>query len=358
MQTTGTTPQDLLIGKDEWILVTGASGFIGARVVANLLERGFTRVRCFARPTSSIVELDRMRSAYQGRAELELVKGNLLRREDCMAAAKDAAVIFHLAAGAGEKSFPDAFMNSVVTTRNLLDAAVQHGCLRRFVNVSSFTVYSNVGKKGRLLVETSPLESAPAGIPDPYCYAKLKQDELVSEYGHKHGIPYVIVRPGSVYGPGKRQVTGRVGIDTFGVFLHLGGGNQIPFTYVDNCADAIVLAGLTPGVEGEVFNVVDDDLPSSREFLRMYKQEVRGFRSIYVPHAVSYLFCRMWERYSAWSHGQLPAVFNRRRWHAEMKRTRYSNTKLKSRLGWRPKVSTREGMVKFFQGCREKGTHA
>src|SRR5690242_11872643 len=126
MQTTETQTQGLLIGRDDIILVTGASGFIGARVIANLLDRGFTRLRCFARPTSSMNELERMRSASQGRAELELLKGNLLRREDCMAAAKDAAVIYHLAAGAGEKSFPDAFMNSVVTTRNLLDAAVQH----------------------------------------------------------------------------------------------------------------------------------------------------------------------------------------------------------------------------------------
>jgi nucleoside-diphosphate-sugar epimerase len=249
-------------------------------------------------------------------------------------------------------------MNSVVTTRNLLDAAMQRRSLRRFVNVSSFTVYSNVGKGGRLLEEASPVESRPERILDPYCYAKLKQDELVSEYGRKQGLPYVIVRPGSVYGPGKQQVTGRVGIDTFGVFLHLGGGNRIPFTYVENCADAIVLAGLTPMVEGEVFNVVDDDLPTSREFLRMYKEEVRAFRSMYVPHIISYLFCRAWERYSAWSRGQLPPVFNRRRWHAEIKRTKYSNSKTKSCLGWKPKISTQEGLAKFFQGCREKRAHA
>src|SRR5205807_994577 len=83
-----------------------------------------------------------------------------------------------------------------------------------------------------------------------YCYAKVKQDELVTDYGKKFGIPYVIVRPGSVYGPGKEQITGRVGIGTFGVFLHLGGSNTIPLTYVDNCVDAIVLAGLKKGVEG------------------------------------------------------------------------------------------------------------
>jgi len=180
----------------------------------------------------------------------------------------------------------------------------------------------------------------------------------VREYGKKHGIPYVIVRPGSVYGPGKKQITGRVGVDTFGVFLHLGGGNRIPFTYVDNCADAIVLAGLRPGIETEVFNIVDDDLPSSRRFLSLYKRHVKGFRSLYVPHAISYLFCRMWEKYSSWSYGQLPPVFNRRRWHVEIKRTRYSNAKLKSRLGWAPRVSTDEGMAKFFQGCRVKSRDA
>src|SRR5438874_10881692 len=88
--------------------------------------------------------------------------------------------------------------------------------------------------------------------------------------------------------------------------------NTIPLTYVDNCADAIVLAGLTPGVEGEVFNVVDDDLPSSRRFLRLYKQNVNKFSSIYVPHVCSYALCYLWERYSARSEGQMPPAFTRR----------------------------------------------
>jgi nucleoside-diphosphate-sugar epimerase len=347
--------EDMIIAADEPILITGATGFIGVSLVKKLLERGFRRLRCFTRLSSSMAKLEALAEKYQGRAEIELVKGNLLRRDDCITASKGIVVIYHLAAGAGEKSFPDAFMNSVVTTRNLLDAALQESSLRRFVNVSSFTVYSNVQKAtGRLLDESCPLEIEPAKIADPYGYAKIKQDELVVAYGKQHGIPYVIVRPGSVYGPGKTQITGRVGIDTFGIFLHLGGSNRVPFTYVDNCADAIALAGLRPGIDGEVFNIVDDNLPSSRKFLRLYKRNVRNFRSLYVPHAVSYLFCRAWEGYSSWSHGQLPPVFNRRRWHVEIKRTYYSNAKAKSRLMWVPMVSTAEGMRRFFEGCREE----
>ena len=85
-------------------------------------------------------------------------------------------------------------------------------------------------------------------------------------------------RPGAVYGPGKAGITGRVGVGTFGIFLHLGAGNPIPLSYVDNCAEAIVLAGLVKGLDGEVFNVVDDDLPSSRRFLRLYKEQVKPLR--------------------------------------------------------------------------------
>ncbi len=178
------------------------------------------------------------------------------------------------------------------------------------------------------------------------------------EYGKKYGVPYVIVRPGFVYGPGNESISGRVGVGTFGIFLHLGGPNKIPLTYVDNCAEAIVLAGLKPGVEGEVFNVMDDDLPSSRKFLSLYKKKVKHFRSIYVPHALSYLLCWMWESYSDWSEGQLPRSYNRATWHNNWKRTKYTNEKLKQRLGWKPKVSTPEALERFFDACRKKLKHA
>jgi nucleoside-diphosphate-sugar epimerase len=353
-----TAPYDFIVGWDDRILVTGATGFIGSKLVANLMHRGFRNLRCFARPSSAAARLDSpsVSSGAAGRAEV--ITGNLLSCEDCIAATKDVAVIFHLAAGRGEKSFADAFMNSVVTTRNLLEASMQHKCLRRFVNVSSFTVYSNRMKpRWRMLDESCPLETRPEVRGEAYCFAKLKQDEIVTEYGKKFSIPCVTVRPGIVYGPGNEAIHGRVGIGTFGVFLHFGGSNAIPFTYVDNCADAIALVGVQKGTDGEVFNIVDDDLPSSRQFLRLYKRQVRGFKSIYVPHILSYALCYGWERYSAWSEGQLPPAFNRSRWHANWKKTHYSNAKLKG-IGWIPKVPTAEGLRSYFEACRNGGQNA
>lgn len=343
-------PRDFITGPDDPVLVTGASGFVGPAVIRSLLRSGFRRVRALVRPSSNIAKLEASLSFAGDTPRVELIRGNLLSREDCSKACKDAAVIFHLAVG-GDKSFPDAFMNSVVTTRNLLEASLRHACLRRFVNVSSFAVYANA--RGAVLDEASEVEERAGVSGDAYTFAKVKQDEIVAEYGKQYGIPYVIVRPGSVYGPGKGAITGRVGVDTFGIFLHLGGHNKIPFTYIDNCADAIVLAGVSTGVDGEVFNIVDDDLPSSKQFLRLYKRNVKRFASLYVPHPVSYSLCWLWEKYSQWSQDQLPPVFNRRRWRAEWRAVSYSNVKLKSKLGWRPSVPMQEGLRRYFEDCRE-----
>lgn len=340
------------------VLVTGAGGFIGARVVAVLLEKGFRQVRCLVRPSS---DCRRLRAAIAAAGEgsgAEIITGNLLSPEDCTAATRGVAVIYHLAAGTGTKSFSDAFLNSVVTTRNLIEAALEHGCLRRLVNLSSFSVYTNKGRWGRMLDETAQVEEHPESRAEAYCYAKVKQDELVMEYGRKRGLPFVILRPGVVYGPGKQSIPGRVGIDTFGIFLHLGGGNPIPFTYVDNCAEAIVLAGTRTGIDGEVFNIVDEELPSSRKFLRLYKENVRGFKSLYVPHLLSYGFCWLWESYSRRSQGQLPPVFTRREWSAFWKRSDYSNAKLKRLLGWSPRVPMQEGLDRFFESCQQARHHA
>jgi nucleoside-diphosphate-sugar epimerase len=191
------------------------------------------------------------------------------------------------------------------------------------------------------------LEDAPQERFDAYCFGKLKQEQIVREYGDKFGLPFVMVRPGTVFGPGNPSISGRVGIDTFGFFIHLGGSNPLPLTFVDNCAEAIVLAGLKPGVEGETFNIVDDDLPTSRRFLRAYKQK-RRFRSIAMPYSVAYGLCSLWEKYSHWTQGQLPPAFNRRRCAADWKGNRFSNRKLHERLGWKPRVKLDAAMGAFL----------
>jgi len=289
-------------------------------------------------------------------ASLEIVHGNLLSCDDCLRVAEGTSVIYHLAAGV-EKSFPGCFLNSVVTTRNLLEAVIKKQTLKRFVNISSIAVYTNERiPRGGLLDESCEVDTNLVERYEPYTYGKAKQDEIVLEYAKKYNLPYVIVRPSVVFGPGKPKITDRIGTSTFGVFLHLGLSNRIPLTYIDNCAEAIVLAGLRRGIEGQVFNVIDDDLPTSREFLRLYKRKVRRFLSIPIPYRVWYFFCYLWERYSRWSEGQLPPVFNCRTCSVYWKGNRYSNRKAKELLGWFPRVTMKEGLEKFFAYLMEVET--
>jgi nucleoside-diphosphate-sugar epimerase len=336
-----------IASQNDRILVTGSSGFIGAKVVKILLEYGFTNLRCFVRPSSQLARLSNTLRQFDTGENLELVTGDLLSCDDCRKAAEGVSIIYHLAAGI-EKSFAGAFMNSALATRNLLDAFLESGQAKRFVNVSSFAVYSNLHlKRGTVLDETCALEDAPQERFDAYGFGKLKQEELVKEYGKQRDLPYVIVRPGAVFGPDRRELSGRIGIDTFGFFIHVGGSNLLPLTFVDNCAEAIVLAGLRAGIDGEVFNVVDDELFTSRQFLRAYKK-AKPFFSVRVPYFLAYGMCLLWERYSKWSKGQLPPAFNRRRCAAEWKRHRFSNQKLKERLGWKPRVNMETAMAAFL----------
>src|SRR5204863_2594489 len=268
------------------ILVTGSNGFIGARVVEILLEYGYRNIRCFVRPSSRLDRLEKVLSQFDAGKDVALVTGDLLSPTDCRKAAQGVSVIYHLAAGM-EKSFAGAFMNSALATRNLMDAFLRFAKPKRFVNVSSFAVYSNLAlQRGELLDENCPLEDAPQERFDAYGFGKLKQEELVKDYGNVHKLPYVILRPGYVFGPGKRDLSGRVGVDTFGFFVQVNGSNLLPLTFVDNCAEAIVLAGLVPGVNGEIFNVVDDELLTNDGFLRRFKK-VKRFRSVRVPYSLA-----------------------------------------------------------------------
>jgi nucleoside-diphosphate-sugar epimerase len=337
-----------MISSDAPILVTGSSGFIGAKVVEILLEYGFSNVRCLVRPSSQLGRLEKTINQFGTGKNVDLVKGDLLAGDDCQRAADGVSIIYHLAAGF-DKSFAGACMTSALGTRNLIDAFLKVGKPSRFVNISSFAVYSTLSlKRGAILDESCPLEDSPQERYDAYGFGKLKQEEVVREYGSRFGLPYVILRPGYVFGPGKRELSGRVGVNTFGFFIQVNGSNLLPMIFVDNCAEAIVLAGLKRGVEGETFNVVDDELLSGRQFLAAYRNRVKSFHSVRVPYFIAYGICLLWERYSKWSKGQLPPAFNRRRCAAEWKDNRFSNQKLRECLGWEPRVPMDKAVAAFL----------
>src|SRR2546428_3255364 len=93
---------DFIIGPDDPILITGATGFIGSRLIESLLDRGFRNLRCFARPSSEVARVEAI-AGRRGGARVGGIKGNLLSREDLVTATKDVAGIFFFRSGGGER---------------------------------------------------------------------------------------------------------------------------------------------------------------------------------------------------------------------------------------------------------------
>ncbi len=160
----------------------------------------------------------------------------------------------------------------------------------------------------------------------------------------------MILRPGVLYGPGGADFHSRVGLRLGGWLLHLGGGNPVPLSYVDNCAEAVVLAGHSDDRAGEAYNVIDDDLPTSRQYLKEYKRSVGAVRSIPIPFRISMMMSKIMGDHPPW---RLPPVLTTYKVETLWRGYRFDNSKLKQ-LGWKQLVTTAEGMSRTFASLKAR----
>jgi nucleoside-diphosphate-sugar epimerase len=330
------------------IVVTGANGFLGSALVERLLVHGAEDIRCIVRSPLPTARVNQWAERFPG-ARVEAFIGDLRSAPATAAATRDAEVVYHLAA-AISGSAADMFMDTVVGTKHVLEGLPSPST--RLVLVSTFGVYATADlPSGAVVDETTPLESHPDRR-DLYSHAKLRQELLVREYHDKRGFPLVVVRPGVIYGPGGRALSARLGLSVFGLYLYMGRKNALPLTYVDNCAEAIVVAGKSGGDGGQAYNVVDDGAPNAKEFFRLYRQRVEKIRYLPLSYGATQVLSKTIEHYSRFSRGQLPAVLTSYRSAILWKGSTFDNTKLKS-IGWRQIVSTEEGLSRFFATLKQ-----
>jgi nucleoside-diphosphate-sugar epimerase len=223
------------------VLVTGASGFLGARLVDRLLARG-GRVRVLARSR-------RKASALEGRG-VEVCIGDITDRDRLRIAADGASVVYHLAGRLLVPGVPaeEYRRTHVEGTRALLSVCQSVPSLGRFVHVSTTGVVGVTGDHAA--------DEAASMRPTNVYEATKAQAEVAVREAWLDDFPAVIARPGLVYGPGDmhllpffRSVLRRRfrPIGSRPVWLH-------PI-YVDDLTDALILCGEHPRAAGECFHL-------------------------------------------------------------------------------------------------------
>ena len=328
--------------------VTGGTGFLGRRLVGRLLAEG-VRVRCLLRPQSNGDAL--LRAAAGASGCLEVVRGSL----EWLAASPESLdgcdVVYHVAAEM-RGATAALFAGNVVGTRSLIDAA-RRAWVGRFVLVSSAGVYGTQHlPRWGTVDEDCPLDPEPHRR-DPYSYSKVVQERVAWEARREHGLPLAVVRPGVIYGPERDCLSGRVGVQVGGWMIRMGGGQPLPYTFVENCAEAVRLAGTASGAEGHAFNIVDDDPPTAAQLFRRHRSAVGTVRGIPVPAWLISPLSAACEWYHRRSAGQLPAVLTHYKSRAMWRPLRYSNAKAKAVLGWRPEVDFESGLSQTFASLKE-----
>lgn len=239
------------------VLVTGSTGFIGARLVRRLLADGsFGRVVGLVRSEA--------KAAALVAAGMEVALGDVTDPESLVRAARGTEVVFHLAAitrAARVRTFDRVHVEG---TRNVLGAARQSGA-RRVVNVASQAVLFD----GNDLVDADESWPYPTRFLDPYSRTKAEAEKLALDANGRGTVETTSLRPSWVWGAGDTTVLPNfVGLARgWGIPLPGGGEREESTAHVENVVDALVLAARAPTAAGRAYFITDGFSVTTREFL-------------------------------------------------------------------------------------------
>ncbi len=239
------------------VLVTGGAGFIGSHLADYLLGQNQT-----------VVTLDDLSGGFMSNLSepysTNFVRGSILDHQliDDLFDKWKFDYVYHTAAHAAEILSPHIrrfnYLNNLVGSANLINASVNHD-VKCFVFLSSIAVYG---------ASSPPFnENQKPNPQDPYGIAKLAVEQDLASANALFGLPYVVFRPGNVYGP-RQNISDRYR-NVVGIFMNqalrgerftiFGNGDQLrAFTYIDDIIPAIATAPVVQDAINRTFNIGGD----------------------------------------------------------------------------------------------------
>ncbi|HUL00449.1 MAG TPA: NAD-dependent epimerase/dehydratase family protein [Nitrospirota bacterium] len=313
----------------EKILVTGGTGFLGKRLIGQLVAEGYP-VRVLARKLSDIEPLKKM--------GVEIFYGDVADKTSLEQAFKGIDMAVHAAAGTSGNQ-KDCETATLQGTRNVIEMSEKFK-LRKLVYVSSCSVYGVADyKTDQLVNEDSTLERFPERR-GAYSASKQTAESFVIEAMKTGKLPVVILRPGTIYGPGGDLFSPMLGFSLFNkAFIVIGNGKfELPFVYIDNLVEAIIKTIQSENANNNIFNVVDSEKITKRDYMRqLIKKLYPGAWKFYFPYSLLYFI--IWCQEVLFSALKRKPFLTRYRLVSSQRNIRYENSRIISKLNWNPKVS-------------------
>jgi nucleoside-diphosphate-sugar epimerase len=303
------------------ILITGANGFVGRPLCAELSQRGY-QVRAAMRSQ------DRLFAASE-----TVAVGAINGETDWSSALNGVDAVIHLAARVhvmkdnAADPLAEFLKVNLYGTSNLAQQAASTG-VKRFVYVSSVKVNGEQTTVNRPFLETD--EPDPQ---DPYAVSKLHAEQDLQRIAGETGLEVVIVRPPLVYGPGVKGnfIILLAAID-HGIPLPLAGANNArSLVYVGNLVDALIACATHPAAAGETYLVSDGDDVSTAMLVDLIARSLgRNSRAFKFPQGLLRAAATVLGRAE-----QLDRLFGS---------LRVNDEKLRRELGWSPPVTLEQGL--------------
>lgn len=323
------------------VLITGATGFTGSRLTRMLCEAG-CHVTAIARSQSDLTPL----------ADLDVrwVRGDVADVDAIHEAVQDVAYVFHMATAyrQARSSVDDYRRIHVDSTKRLIAAVQGRPAFERFVHVSTVGVHGHI--EGAPANEQSPF--APG---DAYQSTKADAERWLSDTASEHAVPYTIIRPAGIYGPGDRRLLKVFKLAARPVFPLLGGGRCLyHLIHVDDLCRGMIRAAVSPASLGEAFIVGDPEPIPLVDIGHVVADALgRRLRVLRLPAAPFFAAAAICEA-TCRPLGIEPPLY-RRRVAFFTKDRMFDTRKLQHVLGYTPRIDTRDGLRATTAWYREQG---
>ena len=262
--------------------------------------------------------------------------------------------VIHCAAMAGAPGSLSDYQDANVSgTVRLLKLAAEAG-VKNFIYLSSLSVYEMPRGSNCYLDESTPYDrrAADRGV---YTQTKLAAEKALLDHLSEPGAPRVIVlRAGSIYGPGAPLPFGRLTLPLPGRRPVIAGDRRVPMplTYVDNLIDAVLAAVESKVPTGRIYNVVDSAEADQGTVADTLREVSHGrIRPMFLPYALVWFLLMGLDLLSlARSFKPGTARFRLRRTLAKMK---FKCNAAREELGWEPNVSLSEGLARAVESSAD-----